>query len=926
MKLQRNKTLSAIALTLILTTAFMTILPVANAHTPPWNVPTHCYAVCTVNPVGAGQPTGITFWLNAVPPTAFGAYGDRWTFTIEITKPDGSKDNIGPITSDPVGGGYTTYRPTQVGTYTVVVKFPNAKVTGIPIPPGGVYFTGGDFINDTFLASQSNPVTLVVQTDPIKQWPDAPLPTMFWTRPINSLNRNWASIQANWLAGAAQNYPLGSAGGCTTQYSYGPGPESAHVMWSQPIWAGGLMDARFGDIGYYNYHYEGLRFTPPIILNGKVYYNVPSLPIMGWYCLDLYTGEKVYFQNTTGPVTGSGGGFDASGSIQGGKLAFGQIFDYESPNQHGGIPYLWSTTDDNGGVSNWRMYDAFTGNYICGIKNVPTGVSFFGAGLWGTQVYGKDGSLTAYNIVGTSNPANPFAPEGPPFYLRCWNASRAIWYEPIFTGNNYWMWRPTLNMTFDGINGYSLNVTLPWTSSAGSIRAVREGEYLIGGTSGRNNGTNVQQGYLWALSLKPGQEGTLLWNITFTPPQQASDLELSAGGLFGTGSIQGPTVSPENGVFLFNEVLGIRWWGYSLTTGQQLWGPTPGEPSLNFYGMQSNIYEGKLLTCGYGGVLIAYDIKTGKQLWNYTAQNVGFESPYGNYPMGIGSIADGKIYIGAGEHSITQPPWRGPVLRCINASNGAEIWKFPLLGVSMASGNAGDNFAIADGYLLALNGYDNQIYCFGKGPSAMTVDAPMTSVMRGDSVVIRGTVTDQCAGAKKLVADGKLSMVPAMSDADQEAWMKYLYMQQAEPTNAKGVLVHLTAIDPNGNFQDLGTATSNALGNFAVSWTPPVPGLYVVTATFEGSNSYYGSKAGTSFAVLEKSSAAPVVTPTVAPTPPTPTASIVPTQTPVQPVSPSPTSAPPPAAVDMTTTYIAIAAAIIIIAVVAAAIALRRRK
>jgi len=80
-----------------------------------------------------------------------------------------------------------------------------------------------------------------------------------------------------------------------------------------------------------NYHYEGLRFTPPIILNGKVYYNVPSLPIMGWYCLDLYTGEKVYFQNTTGPVTGSGGGFDASGSIQGGKLAFGQIFDYESP-------------------------------------------------------------------------------------------------------------------------------------------------------------------------------------------------------------------------------------------------------------------------------------------------------------------------------------------------------------------------------------------------------------------------------------------------------------------------------------------------------------------------------------------------------------------------------------------------------------------
>ena len=35
---------------------------------------------------------------------------------------------------------------------------------------------------------------------------------------------------------------------------------------------------------------------------------------------------------------------------------------------------------------------------------------------------------------------------------------------------------------------------------------------------------------------------------------------------------------------------------------------------------------------GYGGVLIAYDIKTGKVLWNYTAAQEGFESPYGNYP------------------------------------------------------------------------------------------------------------------------------------------------------------------------------------------------------------------------------------------------------------------------------------------------------
>ncbi len=62
---------------------------------------------------------------------------------------------------------------------------------------------------------------------------------------------------------------------------------------------------------------------------------------------------------------------------------------------------------------------------------------------------------------------------------------------------------------------------------------------------------------------------------------------------------------------------------------------------MNYYGMNSNIYQGKLLT-GYGGVLIAYDIKTGKVLWNYTAAQVGFESPYGNYPTGITALLTEK--------------------------------------------------------------------------------------------------------------------------------------------------------------------------------------------------------------------------------------------------------------------------------------------
>ncbi|MCW4017424.1 MAG: PQQ-binding-like beta-propeller repeat protein [Candidatus Bathyarchaeota archaeon] len=895
----QSKVFTAI-LTLLLCTSAVAGVSIASAHDPPWTIPTWTYATVTADTVGVNQDLGVVFWANAVPPTAMGSDGDRWTFNIEVTKPDGSTETIGPITSDPVGGGYITYVPDQVGEHTLVAKFVEHEITGLPVPPAG-YFMGGEaYIGDTYTASESKPVQFTVQADTVESWQEPPLPTEYWTRPINSANRNWYVLAGNWLSGAAQNV------GPTTGFGYGPAPESAHVMWAREIWNGGIMDERFGPTGYQTYHYEGLHFIPPIVLNGKLYYNVENLPKEGWYCVDLYTGETEYFHNTTGPVTDAGGNFDYSGRIAGEQLSFGQIYNYESPNQHGGMAYLWSQSAPT--PNTWMMFDAYSGSYICSINNVPAGVGYFGPADWGTRVYGKDGSILLYNIVGTTDPTNPFAPATEPFYLQCWNTSRAIWYEPVFTSNNYWMWRPTLNMTFDGNNGYSLNVTVP--AVQGSVFAVREDQYIIGGTSGKNNGTFVQQGHIWALSLKPGEEGTLLWNVTYTPPEtEAPDI---ISGLFGS-PMQGPTVDPEDGVFFFKETVSLKRWGFDLETGEQLWESEP-EAAGNYYGMTENIYEGKLLTTGYGGELLAYDVRTGDAVWKYTASNIGFESPYGNYPLGIGAIADGKIYLGSGEHSPTQPLWRGSHLICINASNGAELWKYQQLGVSMPSGNGGDNFAVADGYLLALNAYDNKIYCFGKGPSETTVTA--SPVIGSDKeVLIQGTVTDQSAGAK-----GR----PAISDVDQQAWMEYVYQQQIKPTDAAGVPVHITAIDPNGNFQDIGTATSDILGNYVIHWVPPVPGLYTVTAEFEGSNSYYASEAGISFYVAEPTAAAvtPATTPahTVAPTASAPAS--------VQSISPLPSEAPQPSttAGTPTWTYIAIAAAIITIIAAATTLLLRKRK
>jgi hypothetical protein len=280
--------------------------------------------------------------------------------------------------------------------------------------------------------------------------------------------------------------------------------------------------------------------------------------------------------------------------------------------------------------------------------------------------------------------------------------------------------------------------------------------------------------------------------------------------------------------------------------------------------MPFNVYDGKLLSHGYAGTLIAYDIKTGEELWRYEASNVGYESPYGNYPISIGCIADGKIYLGSGEHSPTQPIWRGPNMRCIDADTGEEIWKISFHGASMPMGNGGSTYAIADGYLVGLNGYDLKIYCFGKGPTETTVTVQNDVIAKGSSIQITGTIIDTSAGTQQQEQAARFpNGVPAVADECQEDWMEYVYMQQAMPEDMTGVTVKLYAIDPNGNYQDIGVATSDMWGNYGKSWKPPVEGEYLIMAEFEGTKSYYKSSDSTYMTVDPAPSAGGPIEPEV---------------------------------------------------------------
>ena len=165
--------------------------------------------------------------------------------------------------------------------------------------------------------------------------------------------------------------------------------------------------------------------------------------------------------------------------------------------------------------------------------------------------------------------------------------------------------------------------------------------------------------------------------------------------------------------------------------------------------------------------------------------------------------------------------------------------------------------------LVGLNFYDNELYAFGKGPSATTVSAPLSGTAVNSVLTITGTVTDQTLTGKRTSNNAyefTLKDTPAISDADMGRWMEYLFMQQSYPADAKGVPVNLATIDPNGNYFNIGTVTSDVNGNYGIPFTPNVPGTYQILANFAGSAAYGPSSASTYLTVAE-----PAPTPTTQP-------------------------------------------------------------
>lgn len=821
----KNKAMAIIFVMLLVSSTLGSIamIPTASTHDPAWTFPSYSYIVPAPDPIGVGQTGAIVMWVDYPLPGAQ-VLNDirRHDYTLTITKPDKTTEtqhwDRNTANYDTTGIQYWQYTPDQVGTY--ILKFDYG---------GQVYNWPGTYQNDTYSPS-TRTVNWTVQQDPIPEPVTSyPLPTEYWTHPIEGQNTDWWLISSNWL---------GSPQIVNRFQPYGSAPNSAHVMWSKSIQEGGVVGGMLGPSAdepvktYYMGGSYNVRFSNALIMNGKLYYELPygnSGSGGGYVCDDLRTGEELWRIDNT--------------SATGVNLvpSFGWIESFDDGNQHGALP--------NGALvassgTSWRVYDPDTGRLTdMNITGIPSG----------TSVQGPKGSILRLCLVNYGTTANP------KWYLQEWNTTKLIstpggigesgWYTG---GSAFGGGSSIINASLASRYDFNQSITL-MNGAAWSINSmsIYNGYLLLtqgafGGRSDTYYGGNWYGANITCISTKPATWGQVLWAKFFPAPPGNITRDLAA-------------IDQTTGVFIFEDRELLTHTAYSLTDGSLLW-TTPPVDQYDYFRSTTRCGYGNFYFCGYGGILYCYDDATGKLKWIYgnggegnnTAS--GLVTAWGHYPIFPTCLADGKIYLATTEHSPDSPYYKGALVRCVNATDGTEIWT----GEGWGTGMDATYDIAADGYYAYFNGYDQKVYVIGKGPSETSINIQNNVLTIGNNVLIEGSVLDIAAGTKQDEPIARFpNGVPAVSDASQKGWMQYVYFQKPCPTDVTGVDVKLKVIDPNGNTYDIGTATSDAYGHYSLMWQPPVPGKYTVIASFAGTESYYPSYSEAAFGVAQAAATAP---------------------------------------------------------------------
>ncbi|HTY74057.1 MAG TPA: PQQ-binding-like beta-propeller repeat protein [Candidatus Nanoarchaeia archaeon] len=858
------------------------------------------YMFVTATQAGLNQNIQVVAFMSSVTPDAVENTGSRWhNVTVTITKPDGTTDTKFFPSLDAVASGFFFYTATELGNYTFQASFPGQTIQPFFNPLGL-----SSSVPIVYGPAQSLPTTVTVtQAQVAAPNTTTPLPTTYWQRPVNALNYNWYQITSNWLLPgwdyAGRQFDQGSAYDRSTK-----APNSAHILWTSPLTFGGLTGGEFGATDFYNGMSYEQYFKPPVIISGRLYYNTivgqepTAITNTG---VNTYTTVDQESQSSVTCVSLSTG--KTIMTIPEASISFGQIYNYISPNQGGTYAYLWDT---NGPGGTWKMYDAWTGQYILSIANVPTGTMVldnFWGGPGNILIYTLDntkGTLSLWNSSAVLNPRTTAA----------LNPGLAAAGLLALVGVNPFTYRPEnyMGLTFNGTGITNLGGGLiadtngiEWTVPLTGFAALNASGTPTIEQTGYDNTVWVMAGNgpTGAVFSLPPYETWASYKMSdgsvLSPPVTINMLtKIPLNGTAYDG-VNMPRIIDDNGNFAIYNKESLSMYSWNVKTGAFNWGPV--QASTNgwaLYNWETDfVADNVVYNWGFDGMIHAFDTATGKNNWNFDAGTAGSLNPYGVNALYQGLlIADGKIYAQTGDHGNgAQPLYQGEYLYCLDKNSGQNLWTMPGWFLQPA---------ISDGVMLTQNEYDNQIYAFGQGPTAMTVQAPLSATGTGQSMVIQGTVTDQSPGAKG---------TPAISDQYMSQWMAYQYEQQPLPStfpcDNAGVQVTVTATSSTGSTTTIGTVNSDSSGNFAIAWTPSATGMYIITASFSGSNSYYGSAAETHVVVGAVSSGA---TPSVSATP----------------ASPSPVT--PPGTTPATTLYLVAAAIVVIIIVVIAAIALQRRR
>jgi len=761
-------------------------------------VPRVTDAYCDAAPslIGVGQALTVNCWVQPPPQDPAGnPIGLSWSlFTVTFTRPDGTTDTFVP--TDHSGLYPAGVSDTLGGLW--FNYFPNIVGNwSLKFTMGAQSLTGPSGTAQ-FAGCTSNTAYFTVQADPVNAgvlngWPWSPLPNsdVYWKYPISSNNREWSAISGDWYAGTAVRAVTEPQIG--RYQPYGSGVSTGHIVWKTQEYLGGIVGGDFGSISYAGYTNNMAANYQHVIMAGKLYVNKQTADNK-FDCYDLTTGKLLY--TATGVIVSGiilpGNEYAQAVSGRGGtatNTTLGTSFG-ATPT-----PYLFSAVAGSNNAAGlpttiWRYYDPLNGALRLEITNVTAGDYRLVSGsefAFGHNTLNFNATTNKYDVN----------------YAWKWNITKVVkndWYTGL-------EWKTQLNGPGprDLGPGDGSGRTAVFLSSDMSTM-------VVGASAGDN----------WAAGFDT-QTGRWLWNLTL--PQTAQ----MANEMYNSDAwvIYFPN---KNTFSCYDMRTGtLRWTTQDVGTypwNTRGYGPTASD-GTNYYAVLAS------------GEVVALSYDTGKVVWTskqiLTPESSANVFAYWMPPVIVG----GYIYVYGGYSLIyqTDPIQRFSILVCLNAATGETVWT--LNGGIVPEG-------AANGYLTGFSALDGMVYVLGKGQTSTSVSTGNTVVSQGATVQIQGNVLDQSPAQPD---------TPAVSDASMNEYMDYLHMQNAtllnSPPKPTGVPVTLTTLDPNMNTVTIGTTTTDAAGNYGFNYVPPITGMYTITATFAGSNSYWPSTSETMLTVTE---------------------------------------------------------------------------